>query len=325
MQSIGTFILSLDFELFWGVQDVTTMAAYGPNVLGVRTAIPGMLDLLTKYGVHASWATVGMLAAHDRAELEAALPAVRPEYAEGAFSNYRYLAGGAVGSDEQTDPYHFGASLIERIRATPGQEIACHTFSHYYCLEEGASIASFEADLRAWQGIFAGRATLDSVVFPRNQVTHDHLRVCHDLGVKACRGTQDHPIYAAVSTARQYQPFARMLRLLDAYVNLTGHHTYTLAQAHQSVPVDVRASRFLRPYSSTLSFLESLKVRRVTTGMTYAAERGEVFHLWWHPHNFGVNIEQNLAMLERILTRFAALRDAGRMRSMTMCEATTLV
>jgi hypothetical protein len=226
-----------------------------------------------------------------------------------------------VGADEATDPYHFGASLVDAIRATPSQEIACHTFSHYYCLEEGADLASFEADLRAWQKTFAGRATLDSIVFPRNQVSLDHLHVCRDLGVKAFRGTQRHPIYAAVATKEQYRPLRRIVRLLDSFVDITSHHTYSLAGAQQEASVDLRASRFLRPYTPHLSWLEPLKIRRVTKSMSYAAAHGEVFHLWWHPHNFGLHTEENIAALERILAHFAVLRSEGRMQSLSMTEA----
>ena len=34
------FVISLDFELFWGVADTQTIAGYGPNVLGEWQAVP---------------------------------------------------------------------------------------------------------------------------------------------------------------------------------------------------------------------------------------------------------------------------------------------
>jgi peptidoglycan/xylan/chitin deacetylase (PgdA/CDA1 family) len=319
--AVGTFIISLDLELFWGMQDVVTREEYGPRILGERVAIPGMLALFEKYDIHATWATVGLLATANRDELDAALPAVRPQYTHGAFSNYAYLERGEVGADEASDPYHYGASLLAQIRTTPGQEIACHTFAHYYCLEEGADLNSFEADLRAWQRVLEGRATLDSIVFPRNQVGPEQLRVCDALGITSYRGTQRHPVYAPVTTHDQYRVTHRLLRLLDSFVNVTGHHTYTRAAARSSLPADLAASRFLRPYVPALAFLEPLKVRRITQGITYAAERGEIFHLWWHPHNFGLHTDRNLATLERILQHVAALRDQGLMTSCTMKEA----
>jgi hypothetical protein len=55
------FLISLDFELMWGVRDHRSIATYGKNILGVREAIPAMLAMFTKYRVKATWATVGML------------------------------------------------------------------------------------------------------------------------------------------------------------------------------------------------------------------------------------------------------------------------
>ena len=45
----GTLIVSLDFELFWGMLDCSTLEAYQANVLGGRKAIPQMLELFEKF------------------------------------------------------------------------------------------------------------------------------------------------------------------------------------------------------------------------------------------------------------------------------------
>jgi hypothetical protein len=81
--------------------------------------------------------------------------------------------------------------------------------------------------------------------------------------------------------------------------------------------VDVPASRFLRPVSGNRA-LERLRLWRITSAMETAARRRRVFHLWWHPHNFGVNLQENLAFLRHILDRFRILQDRYGMRSMTM-------
>ena len=54
--------------------------------------------------------------------------------------------------------------------------------------------------------------------------------------------------------------------------------------------------------------------------MTHAARSDDVFHLWWHPHNFGIHRQENLAMLEAVLRHYACLRDTYGMRTMTMRE-----
>ena len=48
----GQLIVSLDFELFWGMLDCSTLEAYGANVLGGRDAIPRLLELFKKYNIH---------------------------------------------------------------------------------------------------------------------------------------------------------------------------------------------------------------------------------------------------------------------------------
>jgi hypothetical protein len=55
--------------------------------------------------------------------------------------------------------------------------------------------------------------------------------------------------------------------------------------------------------------------------MTTAAEHGQVFHLWWHPHNFGRHLAQSMAFLERILVHFESLRRRHGMESLTMAAA----
>ena len=114
----GTFTISLDFELYWGVHDHRPLAAYARNLLGARDAIPRMLELFERYGVHCTWATVGLLFFDRKADLMEHLPEPRPRYANPALSPYPRI--GQIGPNERQDPYHYGLSLIEQIRDCPG-------------------------------------------------------------------------------------------------------------------------------------------------------------------------------------------------------------
>ena len=87
----GGFVVSLDFELMWGVRDKRTIADYGPNILGGRAAVPRLLDLFARHGIGCTWATVGLLFFEDREALRAALPAERPGYADPGLSPYDAL------------------------------------------------------------------------------------------------------------------------------------------------------------------------------------------------------------------------------------------
>ena len=314
----GALVISLDFELHWGVRDSKPLDSYRENLLGVRAAVPGMLQLFQQYGVHATWAAVGFLFFEKKDDLLAALPERRPAYRNRRFSPYEELDG--LGANESDDPLNFAASLIRQVSAAPNQEIGSHTFSHYYCLEEGQDVASFRADLEAAQKA-AARIGLElrSLVFPRNQYSAEYVAACAEMGFKAYRGNQPSWLYQSRSKADEAL-LRRALRLADAYMGITRHHCSSLDQIRQARPFNIPASRFLRPYSPRLAALEPLRMRRIVAGLEHAAQNGLFYHLWWHPHNFGVNTAENLAFLEKILKRFAELRETRNMESLNMGE-----
>ena len=129
----GTLIISLDFELFWGMLDVCPLEKYQDHVLGGRKAIPELLALFQKYGVHATWATVGYLFARSAQEAASFFPeeGLRPAYDDPALNSYAEFS--RIG--EADAPCFFAPSLIDLVAGTPGQEIGSHTLSHYFCYE----------------------------------------------------------------------------------------------------------------------------------------------------------------------------------------------
>jgi hypothetical protein len=52
--------------------------------------------------------------------------------------------------------------------------------------------------------------------------------------------------------------------------------------------------------------------------MTYAARNNLLYHLWWHPHNFGKDQEQNFAFLRDILSHYQKLNQDYGFTSITM-------
>lgn len=314
----GEFVLSLDFELLWGVRDHATRETYGANILGGRAAIPSILERFEKHGVSATWATVGAVFCASREELLDALPPeeLRPRYVRSALSNYRYL--NEIGPDEAQDPHYFGASLVDQIAACPRQEIATHTMSHFYCLEDGASIESFDADIDAATRLASKRGiTLRSIVFPRNQYAAAHLDVIRKRGIRCYRGNPKAWAYRPAAGAGQTLP-RRLVRLVDAHTGVLGPHCYE--PGGENVP----ASHFLRPCAGRLAAFHSHHLKVVERAMTRAARTGAGFHLWWHPHNFGVDTAANLAGLDRIISHFSSLRDEYGMVSRAMAESAGL-
>jgi peptidoglycan/xylan/chitin deacetylase (PgdA/CDA1 family) len=276
-----------------------------------------MLAAFAEYDIHATWATVGFLFFGRRSELLRALPTERPQYNDARLSPYAEI--GSIGQDEDENPFHFARGLLEQIRSSHAQEIGTHTFSHYYCLEPTQSVAAFRADLRAAMSAAADfGVVLKSIVFPRNQYDEDHLRICGEIGLKAFRGNPQSWLYRPRGGADETY-CVRAARLLDSYCDLSSHHCYSLTQPAGGVPMNLPASRFLRPYIAKIPTV--LQERRVKDDLTYAARRGLVYHLWWHPHNFGTHLEKNIGMLRRILDHFHRLRERYGMQSKNMAES----
>lgn len=313
----GTLAISLDFELFWGVHDKRTLKGYGRNILGAREAIPRMLELFDRYGVHCTWATVGLLFFDDKEELMQYLPEARPSYANPALSPYPRIA--RIGPNERQDPYHYGLSLVRRVQDCPHQEVGTHTFSHYYCLEDGQTPETFRADLEAAQRSAARLGiVLRSLVFPRNQFSDAYLSICLDAGIEAVRGNQSAWLFRSNGEANEGL-IRKACRRLDHYVPLTGHNAVR-PECDGTGIVNVRSSRFLLPEPTRSSTFGALCQRRIEAGMRHAARTGQVFHLWWHPHNFGSHVDDNIAMLRTVMERYRALSEVHGMISRTMAE-----
>jgi peptidoglycan/xylan/chitin deacetylase (PgdA/CDA1 family) len=347
----GFFTISLDFELHWGgfekwpiqitndelrmtngvpVQITNeelrisngTGSSYNQYFLNTRRIIPQMLDMFEEYGAHVTWATVGMLFHQSREELTENLPSEKPSYREGRLSAYNYISDKGIGSNEVDDPFHFASSLIEEIARTPFQELGTHTFAHYYCNEEGQTVEQFREDIRAAQR--AARKfgkVLRSLVFPRNQFNDQYLRVCFEEGITAVRSNPLDWFWHIESTQSE-SAWKRLNRGLDAYLPIGKKNTYKLdaVAVRDNIPVRLPASRLLRPYRPKELFLNSMKINRIKSEMSRAAEYGEVYHLWWHPHNFGWYPEESMEGLLEILKHYSFCRDKWGMGSMNMGE-----
>lgn len=316
------FTVSLDFELHWGGFEKWPLKNYRQYFLNTREIIPQMLRLFDQYEVHATWAGVGMLFHSNKESLLQHIPRLQPSYAVKELSAYEYIATKGIGQSELDDPFHFASSLVEKIVNTPFQELGSHTFAHYYCNEAGQTLEQFKADLRAAQqaATIFGRS-LRSLVFPRNQFNEEYLKACYEEGFRAVRDNPRDWFWNIRSTQKESR-WKRLNRGVDAYWPIGKRNTYTLDSIVQreGFPLCIPASRLLRPYRPGELYLNTLKIERVKTEMERAAMSGEVYHLWWHPHNFGNYPAESMDGLQRILEGFKKCQVRFGMRSLNMGE-----
>ncbi len=311
----GALVISLDFELIWGVFDTAEIKDKSEYFLNTRKVIPQILDLFSKSNIHATWASVGMLFNNDWKSWEDNEPVILPDYTNLNLSSYCY---GNTIKDEKYNKLCFAPELIRAIHNTTGQEMATHTYSHYYCLEEGQEKEAFKQDLKKSISLAAKMGIeLKSLVFPRNQIKQEYLEVCAELGIQNVRSNPENWYWKDTSESGLSSKIARTA---DAYINL-GKKSYPFAdlKPKNGLPLEQKASRFLRPVEANSS-LRALKLKRIKNEMTVAAKNGEIYHLWWHPHNFGDQPEESLLDLSILIAHFEHLKTTYGFQSLNMLE-----
>lgn len=314
MNKEGCLVVSLDFELLWGLFDLENKDAYYSQILGGREGILQLLELFEKYDIHATWGVVGLLFAETISEMKEYYPEHKPKYFNHKLSSEAHLE--SVGKNEEEDKFHFASSLIDKISNYDNQEIASHTFSHYYCKEFGQDVEIFKYDLESAQRIAKDKKNivLKSLILPRNQFLVEYGEVAKNCGFKAIRGNPSHFAY------NNSNIIARAIRLLDSYLNICGYKCYDRDECLQNGIANIKASRFFRKYNKKLKLFENLKISCIKRQMRYAAKNGKIFHLWWHPHNIGANTSINLNQLESIFIYFKKLKEEYCFSSKNMNE-----
>ena len=193
----GNFVISLDFELMWGVRDHATRASYGRNVLGGRQAVAAMLDLFHKRGIRATWATVGALLCESKEDESIAR------------IKHTAVSRAVLGSledctDERRDPFSF-----RRVARAPHRLLRGARDRHAHLLASLRARAGRDAQwvrrrcvLRSVAAQGMGKYGCKSIVFPRNQYAQAHLEACSLLGLTHFRGNE-HAWFYPVGFRRQ--------------------------------------------------------------------------------------------------------------------------
>jgi peptidoglycan/xylan/chitin deacetylase (PgdA/CDA1 family) len=318
----GILVISLDFELHWGAFEKKPLPQWSQYYMNTRKLIPELLNIFSEYEIQATWATVGMLMHSTKEALMAHCPAEEPSYLDEQLSPYHYIRHTGIGENEKEDPFHFAADLLKQIKKTAGQEIGTHTFGHYYCNEPGQTIQQFDADLTS--AIMAAEPmniVPRSLVFPRNQFNSRYLEICKAQGIVAVRTNPNSWFWKIDTKAETW--YKRIRRGLDAYLPFgASDNRYKPSQLYRKeLPLLLPASRILRPFHPKERWLNTWKQQRIFREMTAAAREHSIYHLWWHPHNFGHFPAENLEMTRQICAHARKLK----LRSMTMGSLAGLI
>jgi peptidoglycan/xylan/chitin deacetylase (PgdA/CDA1 family) len=310
----GNFIISLDFELHWGGVEKWDLQKKRKYFTDTLHFIPELLEIFNKNSIRSTWATVGFLFAYDKKQLLDFSPKLLPSYGRKELSSYNIFE--SVGDNERVDLFHFAPKLIKDIINTPGQELASHTFSHYYCNEPGQTLEQFDADLKAAQAIAKENfgIILQSLVFPRNQFNKSYLQVARKNGIIAVRSNPNVWFWDT-----NYGKLTPIFRALDTLMPISKSVSFSKIQEENGL-FCVPASRFFRPYKHSEEKIQKLKLSRIKGEMSHAAKKNKNYHLWWHPHNSGEDVENNKKQLLEIIAHYKFLKEKYNFSSANMLD-----
>jgi hypothetical protein len=316
MVNHGALCISLDFEKFWGIHDVSNWIDSQKKMAAVKSIVKRKLELFEANNIHASWATVGLLGLSEQDFLENEYPFnvnyEKEDYNPFPFSQKKY--------DEIPFELISAIEEINWIKAAPNQELASHTFSHYYILEAGQTPLSFENDcIEMKRFAELHDITLSSIVFPRNQINPEYLEICKKAGIRNFRGNQESKGWANSDFGSEGYA-KRLKRLGDAYYRVEKTTAYSIDELPSvSGLLNIPANRFFRPVSDK-KIWETKKIQRIKDEMTAAAKNNKVYHLWWHPHNFSQNTAKAFSQLEELFVHFKKLNNEFGFESLNMSE-----
>ena len=311
MTGRGTFLLTFDVELVWGLfferrWRERALARYGE----IRPVFAELLDVLARHDVRATFAFVGHLFLDrcERGDGGVHPEMVRPDH--GFFPGDWY--GFDPATDLETDPLWYGRDLVESVRAaSPEHEIGAHGFSHAF-LDGGRELARSEmaaaARAAAGHGIEAR-----SFVFPRNVVAFtDELGpagfTCYRAADAA--GAPEVPVGSgAIARA------GRFARRLAGAAPPVGRPRYVdgVVEVPSSLPI-------LPGMGLRRAVPAASRLREVRKGLERARDRNAYFHLWTHPHNFVEGRARMIRFLDRAMALVAAFRERGEIDVLTMGE-----
>lgn len=305
--------ISYDYELIWGVWDMTPPAYVARNVAHANQAATQLIELHRELDIPATFAIVGaMLEDHPAGEQAITNSGRTPAQAALFTSLLENYEAGHVSNVTQDN--------LTMLDSNPIFEIGSHSYAHIYALE-----SSFD-DLARDFGRFAdryresfGRAA-QSLVMPKNEVSPDVHKLATANGFQTVRMNPPTMLYSPIKWGSVARKIVRLLRFVDSFLPLLEMtRAQNLRDRTQNGVRVLIGQYFVRSYISR-GWMFSWHLARLKLGLRLARLRGHSAHYWCHPHNFGADPVRSLANHARLLRWLKSEEQAGRIRMLRMSD-----
>ncbi len=305
----ATFILTLDTELAWGTFYWKGYEYYKYHFDNYRRLVRRLIDQLEYYNISATWAFVGHLFLDKCDGIHADV--LRPRYKWFNGDDWHKYD---PGTDLDSDPYWYGADVLELVRSmNVQQEIGTHTFSHVHMADPECTpdIARSQIESCVKLGREHG-LEIKSLVFPRDEV--GHLDVFSALGIESYRGVEE-VWYVSLSGLPR-----RVCSVLDQLLAISPpvYKLHDLKVEHGLV--NIPGSNFLFAFDRYHKFIPAAsRVAKIKKGIRLAIEENAIYHLAFHPEHLGSS-EKMFEVFDDVFKYLDEYRRAGLIEVKTMSD-----
>ena len=305
-RQLAQFVISIDLEMSWGGMHHDLPHDDTPY-RREREIVDGVLSLMSKYGMTATWAVVGHLFLAECSNDETGRP-----HSQIPRPDYRWLDRDWYDPDPVSTldaaPTWYGPDLVQSIRECPvPQEVASHSFGHIIVGDPDCDADAFRADLIECKTIAEAQGIdLQSFVYPRNKV--GHVEVLSETGFSSYRSpTPDR--FAGMSLPRRAAGAVKEMVRPSTTFGATRHDKIVdIPQTYMFDPASKRAERYG-------TAIWSLLMRR---RLRHAVRTQSLFHLWFHTHNLSSNTDRAWSAMEALFIEARKHIDAGTLENVTM-------
>jgi len=302
----GKFVISLDAEYAWGRISDPKVKNFAPLFEQTRLVNRRLLTLFDQYEIPVTWALVGRMIED---------PAAPTSHFQSDLKNYfSNISSATIYNDSvlnrADNSFVFDDQLVQQIKAAKVKhELATHTYNHIF-FDEELDKTKIAADLDAALALAKqNEFSISSIVFPRNKVNH--------LQELQARNIQ---YYRAPDIFRYAQKKGKLNRLLNIMDQLMPVAPMVVEPKLKSGMVAIPGSLLFRvPHFGAKRFYPfGMLTQKAIRGLHSAVKHKKIFHLWFHPFNFGYRIEEHFKALEAVLKVAKQLRNNNQLELQTM-------
>ncbi len=304
----GKFVISLDTEIAWGRIEESNKDSYLPLFEKTREVVKRLVDVFDKYEIPATWAMVGRLiedsdnlSIFSKMKIEDYYPSLTSKkiYEDSILNN-------------ESNSYVLAKEFMDQVmNAKVIHEIGTHSYHHILFGKIPKSDKYLvEKDVEGAKGILKKYGIdCQSVVFPRNLI--GHLDVFQKNGINCYRGPDKFWF------DRMPNAIKKPISLLNTFLPISP----TVVDAeNKNGMVNIPGSLFFRitHFGIKKNVPFSILEKKAIKGLQQASSQGKIFHLWFHPFNFGYKMDEHFNAFEKVLKEAKRLRDIGKIETQTM-------